>query len=317
MEDRYDPGNPEASDKVVKISNVDLQYGYLTEDLLQDLDPQKILGWLTKGDAPGKGWGANIGFTYEYRPDVNKYQYSANGQDYVDRQKDKYKYRVSIALVDLGKIRYTNPNFVRSFNLIRTNKEVLLRDFEGAENTDDYTRVLNESLDIEPSDAKTSFESGLPTAVNLNFDYKLKGPFYVNATWIQSLTGKYAISMHQPSLLAVTPRLDTKGLTVALPFSLNNDYSVFSLGGMFKFGPYFIGSDNIGGAFNIGKPYGANVYTGLSFSIGQAKKKDKKVKMKKGSPAVPPTISPPAPAPAAPEKEPASPDQEEKPSVIE
>jgi hypothetical protein len=239
VEDRYDPGNPEASDKVVKISNVDLQYGYLTEDLLQDLDPQKILGWLTKGDAPGKGWGANIGFTYEYRPDVNKYQYSANGQDYVDRQKDKYKYRVSIALVDLGKIRYTNPNFVRSFNLIRTNKEVLLRDFDGAENTDDYTRVLNESLDIEPSDAKTSFESGLPTAVNLNFDYKLKGPFYVN------------------------------------------------------------------------------VYTGLSFFIGQAKKKDKKVKMKKGSPAVPPTISPPAPAPAAPEKEPASPAQQEKPSVIE
>jgi hypothetical protein len=42
-----------------------------------------------------------------------------------------------------------------------------------------------------------------------------------------------------------------------------------------------------GGAINIGKPYGANVYSGLNFSIGQAKKKDKKVKKKKAEPGQP------------------------------
>lgn len=112
--------------------------------------------------------------------------------------------------------------------------------------------MLNESLDIGPSDSKTTFQSGLPTALNLNVDYNIVSRFYVNATWIHSLRGKYAVSMHQPSLIAITPRLDTKGLTLALPFSVYNNYSVFAVGGMLKVGPYFIGSDNIGGAFNIG-----------------------------------------------------------------
>jgi hypothetical protein len=287
VEEQYNAADPEASDIVVNIDNIDLQYGYITEDPLQNIDAGKILGWLTKGDAPGYGWGGDIGFTYEYRPRMEKFHYSANGQDYIDRQQEKYKFRFSAALMDLGKIRYDNPGYIKSFDLKRTDKVLRLRDFEEAENTEDYTDIINESLDIRPADGKTAFQSGLPTALNLNADFNIKGRFYVNATWIQRLRGKYAVSMHQSSLLALTPRLDTKGFTLALPLSVYNNYSVFAVGGMVKVGPYFIGSDNIGGAFNIGSAYGANVYTGLSFSIGQAKQKDKKVKKKKGAPQVP------------------------------
>jgi hypothetical protein len=282
VEEQYNPAAPELSDILIHIDRMDLQYGYLTEDLLQDINANKMLGWLTQGDAPGKGWGADIGFTYEYRPDPEKFRYLANGQDYIDRQKEKYKFRFSFALLDLGKIRYDNPGYIKSFDLKRTNKEIRLRDFEEAENTDDYTRILNESLDIKPDDGKSAFQSGLPTALNLNLDYNIKGRLYVNATWVQSLRDKYAVAMHQPSLVALTPRLDTKGLTLALPLSVYNNYSVFAVGGLVKVGPYFIGSDNIGGAFNVGKPYGANVYTGFNFSIGQVREKDKKVKKKKG-----------------------------------
>jgi hypothetical protein len=281
VEEYYNASNPEESDILVKIDNIDLQYGYLTDDLLQDLDAQKVMGWLTKGDAPGAGWGADLGFSYEYRPTMDKFHYSANGKDYIDRRQEKYKYRLSLALMDLGKIRYENPSFVKSFALQRANKELRMREFYEAESPDEYTAILNESLDIKPSDSKTVFQSGLPAALNLNFDYNIIGRVYVNATWVQDLRGKYALTMHQPSLLAFTPRFDTKGLTLALPLSVYNNYSVFAVGGMVKAGPFFIGSDNIGGAFNIGKPYGANVYTGLNLSIGQARKKDKKVESKK------------------------------------
>lgn len=281
MEEQINDADPESSEVVVKIDQVDFQYGYLTDDLLENVDGASMVGWLFKGVAPGQGWGADLGLSYEYRPNQEQYQYTANGQVYTDRQKEKYKFRFSFALMDLGKIRYDNPAYVKSFDLKRTNKEIHLRDFEEAENTEDYTRILNESLDITPAESKSSFQSGLPTAVNLNFDYHLASRFYVNATWVQSLQNKFAITMHQPSLVAVTPRLDTKGLTIALPLSVYNNYSVFAVGGMVKVGPYFIGSDNIGGAFNLGKPYGANVYTGFSFSLGQAKKKEKKVKPEK------------------------------------
>lgn len=281
VEEQINDADPENSNVVVHVDQIDFQYGYLTDDLLENVDGASMMGWLFKGDAPGQGWGADIGFTYEYRPNQEKYQYTVNGQEHTDRQKEKYKYRFSFALMDLGKIRYDNPAYVKSFSLKRTNKEIHLRDFEEAENTEDYTRILDESLDITPADRKTSFQSGLPTALNLNFDYHLAGRFYVNAALVQNLQHKYAIAMHQPSLVALTPRLDTKGLTIALPLSYYNNYSVFAVGGMVKVGPYFIGSDNIGGAFNLGKPYGANVYTGFSFSLGQAKKKEKNVKAEK------------------------------------
>ncbi|WP_155801034.1 hypothetical protein [Pontibacter sp. BAB1700] len=36
------------------------------------------------------------------------------------------------------------------------------------------------------------------------------------------------------------------------------------MGAMVRFMNFYIGSDNIGGAFNLGKPYGANAYVGVS-----------------------------------------------------
>jgi hypothetical protein len=60
------------------INSLKLQYGYTDEDALKNASPS--LGWLLGGDAAGGGWGLDLGFVYEYRPDINKYTYREKGK---------------------------------------------------------------------------------------------------------------------------------------------------------------------------------------------------------------------------------------------
>jgi hypothetical protein len=253
------------------------------------------------GDAPGKGWGMDLGFTYEFRPDVEQYKYKVDTILYLDNQKNKYKYRLGISLMDVGGVNYKSQ-YARSLSIDRQNVELAPRDLEEAENTAEYAAVLNQAFGIQPTDFKNSFRSGLPTTLNINLDTKVRGRLYVNTTLIQSLRGKGAAAMRQNSLVAVIPRFEFKWLELALPLSVQNNYRVFSAGAMVKMGPFFIGSDNIGGAFNIGKPYGANVYSGVSLlAINRARKKESKPKKVRTQTTIPAVVPASGNFPAAPD----------------
>jgi len=242
-----------------------------------------------------------LGFTYEFRPEVEQYKYKVDSTLYLDNQKNKYKYRLGVSLMDVGGVKYKS-RYARSLDISRQNVELAPRDLEEAENTPEYAAVLNRAFGIQPTDIKNSFRSGLPTALNINLDTKVRGRFYVNTTLIQSLRGKGAAAMRQNSLVAVIPRFEFKWLELALPLSVQNNYRVFSAGAMVKMGPFFIGSDNIGGAFNIGRPYGANVYSGVSLlAINRARKKEPKPKKIKTQTTTPVVVPVPASVPAVPD----------------
>jgi len=276
-ETQYTLREDAANNKVLEIDRINARYGYnTTEDELDNLEtPGDIMGLLLGRNSPGKGWGADIGITYEYRPKYEKYRTMMDGKEEINQRKNKYRYRVGISLMDLGSINYKSSANISGYQVERTNKRLALDDFEDAESVEEAAEVLNNALDITAADKITSYRSGLPTTLNVNLDYKIAGPLYANAAWIQDLRGKSAISMRQFSLLAVTPRIEFRALEIAVPVSLQNNYSVLSVGAMVKVGPFFVGSDNIGGALNMGTPYGANVYTGLAFSFANKRNKDK------------------------------------------
>ena len=270
----------DADDYVLEIDQINAQYGYLTEDALEDISVSDVANMFTDGNIPGKGWGGDIGFTYEYRPKIEKYRFMMDGEEVVDEQKNKYKFRIGVSLLDVGSIKYKNANQVSGYNVVRENVRLRLSDFDGASDTDEFAEVLRESFNVTDADKISSFTSSLPTALNINVDYHLAGPLYINTTLVQGLKKKDAIGMRQNSLLAVTPRAEMKALELAFPIALQNNYSIFTVGAMVKLGPLFIGSDNIGGAFNMGDPYGANLYAGLS--LLPLLKKNKKDKDKDG-----------------------------------
>lgn len=269
-----------ANDYVLEIDRINGQYAYVKEDALEDLTASDAINMFTDGNVPGKGWGGDIGFTYEYRPNIEKYRFMMDGEEVQDEQKNKYKVRIGVSLMDVGGITYKNPSQVVGYNVVRENVRLRFSDFDDASGSEEIAEELRQSFNLTDADRLTSFTSSLPTALNINVDYHLAGPLYVNTTLVQGLKKKDAIGMRQNSLLAITPRAEMKALELAFPIALQNNYSVFTVGAMVKLGPFFIGSDNIGGAFNMGDPYGANLYAGLS--VLPLLKKNKKDRDKDG-----------------------------------
>ncbi|HEX8530210.1 MAG TPA: DUF5723 family protein, partial [Cytophagales bacterium] len=115
----------------VKANNLDLQYGYSRMDF-DDLDENELQDALTF-KAPGNGWGFDVGLTYEFRPDIDKYRYTMNGKEKLDNRKNKYKYRVGFALMDLGGIKYAQAQHVRAYNIVRRDYNIPLDSLDGLE----------------------------------------------------------------------------------------------------------------------------------------------------------------------------------------
>lgn len=182
----------------------------------------------------------------------------------MDREQNKYKYRLALSLMDMGSIHYNNPELVWAYDVTRTNKEVNLSEIGDAETTEEMLDYLNGQMDVSENEKQTSFRAALPTALNINVDYRLTNHIYANATLIQGVRGRNAIGMRQNSLFAITPRAEFKKFEVAMPVALQNNYSVLTVGAMVRFLNFYVGSDNIGGALNLGTPYGANAYVGIS-----------------------------------------------------
>ncbi len=257
-------------DPFIRFQNIDAQYGYSRNDTeIDDDDVTDALRFKT----PGKGWGFDLGATYEYRPDVDDYRYTMDGVERMEN-KNKYKYRIAVALMDIGGIKYSDPTHVKSYDIRRKNIDISVDDFQDTD-ADRFDDDVEKAFQVQANERKTSFKSGLPTALHLNFDYKLVNKIYLNTTVIQGLRGRKSIAARYNSLVSVTPRIEMKWFELSVPVSLVDNYQNLALGAMVKLGPLFIGSDNIGGVFNIGKPYGADIYTGLALQIFKGKKKDK------------------------------------------
>lgn len=260
---------------VLRVLDADIGYHYTQPRDYPEENLFDAVFWKSKN---GRGLGADLGFTYEYRPEIDSYRYKMNGKDELDNLKNKYKYRIGLSLLDIGGIRY-NTNYsdstaAGSYVIRRQNVDLPQQDLQNS-SLDNYYPILNRGLSVGSADQQDGFRAKLPTALHLNFDYRLKEKFYVNAAWFQSLRTQKAIGMRSRSFLAVTPRFETKHFEFSLPLSLINDYQQVTMGAMMRVGSFFfIGSDNLPGVLNIGKPFGLDVYTGIMITGLQGKKKD-------------------------------------------
>lgn len=127
---------------------------------------------------------------------------------------------------------------------------------------------LEEVLQVLPAERQTSIRSGLPTALHLNVGYMLTKRLYLNTSLLQGLRGKESVAMRQYSVLTLTPRFESRGMELAIPVSLTNDYRDLALGAMLRLGPLLLGSDNLGAMTGAGKTFGADFYAGLGFGLG-------------------------------------------------
>ncbi len=262
-----DPNDPNRG--LLLVEKLDAEFGYVQQT---PLDGGFTLGKFLGSQVPGHGWGFDAGLIYEYRPWIDEYR-TPSGR--YDVEEDKYRFRLGVALLDMGKIYYKGTNTVRGYSVQRTNKVVTEQDFNEVSGSDELVAVLEKKLDLKPSEAKTAFNVGLPTTLSLNMDWRLGHEFYLNVTYLKNLHGATDIAVRQPTVLAITPRLAAEGfLELSLPLLFINN--AFSPGVALRVGPVFVGTDNLLGVFGSVKtlaPQGTDLYAGLVVPVLRSNKR--------------------------------------------
>jgi hypothetical protein len=240
-----------------------------------DIEEGEVQEAFFGGKSPGSGWGVDIGLTYEHRPNHADYQYTLDdGKERTDNGENKYRYRIGVALLDVGSITYKDPQQVRAYNIERQNLDLNSETFEGVD-LENLGPTLEEALQVQASERKTEFVSGLPTALHLNFDYRITRNLFLNTAVLHNLRGKGSVAMHQPSALAVSPRLEGKRLELAMPIYLANNYRDLNVGAMLRLGALVVGSNNLAAMKKSSKAVGPDLYMGLGISIGTGGQKKK------------------------------------------
>lgn len=258
---RIDPlaANPTKQD--LHVANAVATYG-LTKSSAIDIagfSPK----WLI-GNAPaGYGYGLDLGFVYEYRPDFMDYDVRVKSGWTTDPTKNKYLYKFGLALLDLGQIRFNSNLLAFQTNINKSNINIPQGTFNKIDSQDKLYEQMNDAFDLSDADYRHQFKSILPAVMSATFDYSFSDKLYVSATLIQNLRNSNSIGMFQPSLFAVAPRWETKWLEVSVPLSIYNGFSMPSVGLSGRAGPLFVGTDNLTALLNIGKPKAVNFYFGL------------------------------------------------------
>lgn len=249
----------------ILVEQANARFGYTTEGSFGDaqLTPQFLFG----NRSAGGGWGVDVGVVYEYRPDIGKYDYRERGRVRYDPGVNKYLYRVSLSLMDLGGIRYRNPNYVSAYDVSRTNRLIDGEAIGKLVGSDAYANAINQVLAPESSDRQTAFRAALPTTLQASLDVAYRENVYVNVAWVQRLRRTDVVAAAVPSQLSVTPRYERKWLEAALPVVLFDDYRALTLGLALRLGPVFLGTDHLPGLLNVGKPKGFNFYAGANVPI--------------------------------------------------
>ncbi|MBO0949857.1 hypothetical protein J2I46_14775 [Fibrella sp. HMF5405] len=221
------------------------EFGYTTYLQNQNLS----LRSLVNGNPPGRGVGFDLGIAYRMQPDP----YGAT-------------LKAGAAITDIGSINYTGD----AYKINQQNLRFVSEDFNEVRNSEQIINVIRQKLKVDPANNIGSFTSGLPTSLNLNVDYERPGGLGLQIAYWQDLRGTSAVAMHQPSVLALVPRFNSRWAGVSLPVSYVNGAA--QVGVSFRAGPVWAGSDNVFGLLGTSKngiaPRGVDVYFGLAMGFG-------------------------------------------------
>jgi hypothetical protein len=144
----------------MQVDQVNAELGYTT--YLQDRGRSVSLRQLFDGNNPGRGWGADIGFSYQLKSDDNP---------------DNYAFRLGVALTDIGAIRYRDDRYVRHYSINKVNQKFTAQDFNNASGSEGIAEVIQNKLNLTDANNTGRFTSGLPTALSVNADINIGSGF--------------------------------------------------------------------------------------------------------------------------------------------
>ncbi|MFD2934053.1 DUF5723 family protein [Spirosoma flavum] len=242
-----DPNNLNSA--LLEVNKLDATLAYTTFLQNRSLTPQTLFSTA----APGKGVGVDIGLTY-----IDQYD------------EDSPTLQLGVAITDIGGLTYTGLEY--NYTDIGTNPARFKgSDFNGINGPQAIAEVIQNKLNTGRTADRNRFNAGLPTSLNFTADYQLPGGLGINLTYLKDVRSVQATAIHQPTLLAVTPRYDARWLSLAVPIAYLN--GGFTAGTSIRVGPGWLGTDNLlgilGNSANGIQPRGLDIYAGFAFGIGR------------------------------------------------
>ena len=211
-------------------------------------------------DAKGIGFGADLGFTYEFRPEIERFSYKdIKGKTHYYKDVNKYLLRVGFSVTDIGYINYKNA-------------EIKVYDATAV-----YTEAQGNNDDFEPFTEISSSKSAkmiTPTAIHANVDWNFNKNLYLNLnTDLSLIKNTKQNSVYIANNVTITPRYEIKWISVYVPVSFIK-YSGFDAGFGFRAGPLFVGSTSVVSGL-LSKTKAIDIHAGLKIPIYQNRIKDK------------------------------------------
>ncbi|WP_156115505.1 DUF5723 family protein [Psychroserpens sp. Hel_I_66] len=151
-------------------------------------------------ESDASGYGADIGFIYEWRPAPS---------DLDDESRSNYKLKLGVSITDIGSIDYegAEANTYDITNSIDENTFESEEDFEDKLNNL-YTRIATEDFT----------KVKLPTALHITADYNLDSQFFINLRSDLSLRKANELNTNKiDNAVVVTPRFERKWFSFYLP----------------------------------------------------------------------------------------------------
>ncbi|MGY8913741.1 MAG: DUF5723 family protein [Flavobacteriales bacterium] len=217
------------------------------------------------------GFGSDIGFVYEFRPQAS--YYSIN--DTINKGVNKYKLKLGVSVLDIGAITYKDLE-QKTYNLDGTIK--------GIDAEEDFVQTLEENF--TPITTVSDQKVLLPTTLQINVDYRLSKRFYTSINYNQSMVGKdEPYANNGLNLLTFAPRFESRYFSFHLPIGYSK-LGKTSFGVGLRMGPLTVGSSTMLSSLLSEKAYLGNLYVGLKIPVyqkDQVKAKirtDKRVKNK-------------------------------------
>lgn len=234
----------------LEVDRLDATLAYTTFLQNRSLTPRTLFS----PSSPGRGVGLDIGITYVQQYDM-----------------DSPALRLGAALTDIGGLSYKGGQYTYA-DIDQDPVRFTNSDFSNYGGSVGIARTVQQKLSAGRTPDRTNFRAGLPTSLNLSVDSQLPNGFGINLTYLQDMRSAQATAIHQPTLVAITPRYDTRWMSLSVPVMYLN--RGVTAGASVRVGPGWLGTDNffglIGNTTNGIQPRGLDIYAGFAFGLGKA-----------------------------------------------
>ena len=216
-----------------------------------------------------QSWGFDAGMVFEWRGNISKFKYQNTARETeLQRDLNKYIFRIGFAVVDIGQFNFTRKPLTNDHRANFSNWDFA---HVKANNFSDFDTAYSRQINYVAGSSST-FTYRLPGAAIINADLHLFGGFYVNVAAKQPLAGygkKADTYIESDRWTVVTPRFEGKFLGIYIPVTKANNQT--NVGATIKFGPLYVGSNNLAQILSNKKSMEADFHAGLRLSILQGK----------------------------------------------